>query len=323
MDEDRWAGWPDRWVDGPGDVRAAMRAIPRAAKDGLRYETIPWDRSPHFYGAGDEVPKLLATLVGGDADAATQALSHLWSALHHQGSTTETAALAVPFLLRAAASGPPGLRANILTLVAVSARSQHLGDTSREGLLHIAEDPMRIGPVDCPVDWTIQAARAAITDDLHLLLPLVTDTDPEVRAAAVFVAALATGATADVENTLHGRLGLDDDPAVQAGLVLAIAQLGRERRDQRTVAWVQALWADPARRRHVRIAAGIAWLCLVDEPAPDGLRAFLTHPDTARCGELFQRVPWFRPVDPISGLRRCVHDMLAPHASWDPSPWPD
>ncbi|MGA4543954.1 HEAT repeat domain-containing protein [Uniformispora flossi] len=205
----------------------------------------------------------------------------------------------------------------------MSARCQHLGDSTRDGLLRVAEDRMMIGAVGCPVDWTLQAARTVITDDRHLLLPLLADADPEVRAAAVFVLALAIGETSAIESALHRRLGMEDDPAAQASLVLALAQLGRERRDERTVAWAREWWSDPERQRHVRIAAGIAWLCLVDEPAPDELRAFLTDPDTARHGCLFQWVPWFRPVDPTSGLRLCVHDMLAPHAAWDPSPWPD
>lgn len=323
VEEDPWADWPERWVDGPCDVRAAMKAVPREAIDGLRYEAIPWERFPHFHGAGDEVPGLLATLVSEDAEAAGRALSGLWTALHHQGSTTETAALAMPFLLRAAASGVPGLRGEVLRLAAVSARCQHLGDTTREGLLRVAEDRVMIGAVDCPVDWTLQAARTVITDDRHQLLPLLADADPEVRAAAVFVLALAIRETSEIEGALHRRLGAEDDPAVQASLVLALAQLGRERQEERTVAWARELWSDPERQRHVRIAAGIAWLCLVDAPAPDELRTFLTHPDTARQGYLFQRVPWFPPVDPTSGLRRCVHDMLAPHAAWDPSPWPD
>lgn len=322
-EEDRWADWPERWADGPCDVRAAMKALPREVVDGRCYEAIPWERFPHFHRTGDEVPALLAALVSGEADAAARALSGLWTALHHQGSTTETAALALPFLLRAAASAAPALRADVLTLVAVSARCQHLGDTSRGGLLHVAEDPTRIGAVDCPVDWTLQAARTVITDDRHLLLRLLADADPGVRAAAVFVLALAIGDTSEVETALHRLLAAEDDPAVQASLVLALAQLGRERGDERTVAWARALWSDPGRQRHVRVAAGIAWLCLVDDAVPDGLRAFLTHPDTARQGCLFQRVPWFPPVDPTSGLRLCVHDMLAPHAAWDPSPWPD
>ncbi|MGW9212360.1 hypothetical protein ACWGR4_36025 [Embleya sp. NPDC055664] len=216
----------------------------------------------------------------------------------------------MPFLLRIAATGFPGLRATTLTLVAASGRGQHLGDATREGLLHVAEEPLMIGPVDCPVDWTIQAARDAITADVHLLLPLLADPDPEVGSAVAFVLALATAETTRITAALHDRLATDDDPAVQASLVLAIAQLGREHHDVHVAGWARDLWSAPDRPRHIRIGAGIAWLCLVEDPAPDDLRALLTHPDTARAGDLFQRVPWFPWADSTSGLRRCVHEML-------------
>ncbi|MGA4543955.1 hypothetical protein ACPA54_28600 [Uniformispora flossi] len=79
VEDDPWADWPERWVDGPGDVRAAMKAVPRKAIDELRYDALPWARFPHFYGPGDEVPGLLATLVSDHPDAAARALSGLWT----------------------------------------------------------------------------------------------------------------------------------------------------------------------------------------------------------------------------------------------------
>ncbi len=80
----------------------------------------------------------------------------------------------MPFLLRIATSGNPGLRAQTLHLVAEIGRCQHMGDGSREGLLQVAEEPLMVeGSTMCPVDWTIQAARQAVTDDLPLLLPLL------------------------------------------------------------------------------------------------------------------------------------------------------
>ncbi|EFL12869.1 predicted protein [Streptomyces sp. C] len=199
-----------------------------------------------------------------------------------------------------------------MTLVAVSGRCQHLGDGTREGLLQVAEDPLLIGPVECPVDWTVQAARDAVTSDLHLPLSLLPDPDPKVRSAAAFVLALATGEVPRVLSALHGRLVVEDEPAVQVSLVLAVAQLAREQRDGPTRDWVRGLWSDPGRPPHVRIGAGLAWLCLVDSPAPDELRALLTDPHIRRHGDLFQQVPWISPVDSGDGLRRCVQDMLMP-----------
>jgi HEAT repeat protein len=162
------------------------------------------------------------------------------------------------------------------------------------------------------VDWTIQAARDAVTDDLHLLLPLLLDTDPDVRSAAAFVLAAVTSAVARVSAALQHRLAVEDDPVVQVSLVLAIAQLAREHQDEHAPAWARDLWSDPGQSPEMRIGAGLAWLCLVDDPVPDELRALLTDPSTDQRAELLQRVPWLPPVDSSNGLRRCIREMLAP-----------
>ncbi|MET7927037.1 hypothetical protein ABZT43_24160 [Streptomyces sp. NPDC005349] len=313
MDDDRWARWPEPWAGTDADMRAVVGAVPREVKDEFRYDEVPWQRFPHFYGPGDEIPGLLATLASEDAEAAGRALRQLQMNLHHQGSTIAVGALAVPFLLRIAAAGLPGLRAGTLRLVAEIARCQHLGDGSREGLLQVAEDPsMMEGTTECPVDWTIQAARHAITDDLHLLFPLLADPDPDVRSATVFVLAAVTSEISRISSALQLRLAVEDDPVVQVSLILAIAQLAREHQDEHAPEWARHLWSDPGRPPEIRIGAGLAWLCLVGNPVPDELRALLTDPSTDQYGDLLQRVPWLPSVDPNSGLRRCIHEMLTP-----------
>ncbi|WP_351235859.1 hypothetical protein [Streptomyces sp. NPDC002133] len=299
-------------------MRTVLGAIPREVKDEFRYDEIPWKRFPHFYGPGEEIPGLLATLASEDAEAAGKALWQLWIDLHHQGSTIAVGALAVPFLLRIAATGSPGLRVEILRLVAEIGRCQHLGDGSREGLLQVAEDPLVMeGTTECPVDWTIQAARDAITGDLHLLFPILSDPDPDVRSATAFVLAAAIREIPCVSSALHHRLAVESDPVVQVSLILAVAQLAREHQDAHARAWARDLWSDPGRSPEIRIGAGLAWLCLVADPVPDELRALLTDPSTDQRSDLLQRVPWLPPVDSNSGLRRCIHEMLTPNIPWN------
>ena len=103
-------------------------------------------------------------------EAADRALRDLWNCLCHQGGTSAVGALAVPFLLRIEATGFPGLRAGTLCLVAEIGRCQHLGDGTCEGFFQVAEDPWMVeGETECPVDWTIQAARGAVACDLYRL----------------------------------------------------------------------------------------------------------------------------------------------------------
>jgi hypothetical protein len=168
----------------------------------------------------------------------------------------------------------------------------------------------------CPTNWTIQAARDAITDDLHLLFPLLPDPDPDVRSTTAFVLAAATSKIPRVSSTLHRRLAVEDDPVVRVSLILAIAQLAREHQDEHAPVWARELWSDPGRSPEIRIGAGLAWLCLAGNPVPDELRALLTDPSTDQCTDLFQRVPWLGPVDSNSGLRRCIHEMLTPDVPW-------
>ncbi|MFD8596689.1 hypothetical protein ACFV1L_16970 [Kitasatospora sp. NPDC059646] len=327
MDDDLWADWPEGQVGTDSDVRTVVAAMAREVKDGFRYEAVPWQRFPHFYGPGEEIPGLLAALGSEEADAADKALGQLWDRLHHQGGTIAVGALAVPFLLRTAAAGQPGLRARILRLVAEIGRCQHMGDGSREGLLRVAEEPLTIeGSTMCPVDWTIQAARRAVTEDLHLLLPLLSDPDPEVRAMTAYVLAAATGEPSDVTSALRLRLGREEDAVVRVSLVLAIAQLAREHGDDRAPGWARELWSDPGQPTEVRIGAGLAWLCLVADPAPDELRALLADPGIRQYDDLLQPVPWLAWVDFTGpGLRRCLGEMLPADVPAAPAddPWSD
>ncbi|MFI9325245.1 hypothetical protein ACIGXI_36475 [Kitasatospora aureofaciens] len=294
-------------------MRTAVGAIPPEVKDGFRYDEVPWQRFRHFYGPGEETPGLLATLASGAAEAADRALLQLWTNLHHQGTTIAAGALAEPFLIRIATTRHSGLCARILRLVAEIGRCQHMGDGSREGLLQVAEEPLMVeGSTMCPVDWTIQAARRAVTDDLPLLLPLLDGPDPEVRSMTAYVLAAATDEIPRVCSALRCRLANEDDAVVRVSLILAIAQLAREHHDDHAPRWARDLWSDPGRPPEIRIGAGLAWLCLVTDPAPDELRTLLTDPGISRYDDLLQSVPWLTWCDaPGFALRSCIDEMLA------------
>ncbi|MFB7421466.1 hypothetical protein ACFC1L_43685 [Streptomyces sp. NPDC056210] len=285
-----------------------MGAISREVKDGFRYDEVPWQRFRHFYGPGEDIPGLLATLASGDAEAADGALQQLWTDLHHQGGTIAVGALAVPFLLRIAVAGRPGLRAQTLRLIAEIGRCQHMGDGSREGLLQVAEEPLMIeGSTMCPVDWTIQAARQAVTDDLYLVLPLLSDPDPEVRSVTAYVLAAATGELSHVSSALRSRLAKEDDAAARVSLILAIAQLAREHQYGHAPQWARDLWSDPGRPPEVRIGAGLAVSGhrprprraprpahrprhpSIRRPAPAGAMADLGRPPWLRAAQLHRR----------------------------------
>jgi hypothetical protein len=263
------------------------------------------------------------TLASADVEAADGALSKLWEYLHHQGHGVAVGALAVPFLIRIVSAGSPRHRADTVLLVAEIGRCEHFGDGTREGLLRIAEDPfMSDGTTHCPVNWTIQAARDAVAGDVHLLFPLLSHADPDVRSATAFVLSVSAGETPRISSALHVRLTVEDNPVVRASLILGLAQLGREHRGESTATWTKGLWSDSDHPREIRVSAGLAWLCLVNDAVPEEHRTLLTDASTDRLNELFQQVAWIRPVDFINGqgLRRCIDQMLTPGAD-DGDPW--
>ncbi|MFJ8623793.1 HEAT repeat domain-containing protein [Kitasatospora sp. NPDC093550] len=280
------------------DVRVVTAALPSEVKDGLRYDAVPWVRFHHAYGPGGDVPARLEAIRLGDADAAERALGTLWNSICHQGGTSAVGALAVPFLLRIALAHPRH-RADLLWLVGSVARRQHFGEASRTGLLRagLPHDSMRWEPSGYPQNWSLEAARQAVTTDADLVLHLLDDPAPAVRQAAAFALAAAAPPPRHGPAALHARLTVEDDPAVRACLVLAIGQLAREEGEPDTAARLHEWWQDPTRPTDVRVSAALAWLCLVDDPIPDDLDTLLDTAVTDDLTALLAPVPWLRDAE--------------------------
>lgn len=174
-------------------------------------------------------------------------------------------------------------------------------------------------------NWAIQAVRVAVTADVSLLLDLLNDADSEVRAGACFVLAAALDETELIALALRRRLDVEDVPAVRLSLILALTQLAREHPDETTAALLRQWWSAPGRPIDWRVSAAIAWLCLVDDPVPDDLRALLTTVINDELAEQWGSVPWMEGVDRDGvGFRRCVHRMLNPGVGRRPvddDPW--
>ena len=92
-------------------------------------ENTDWSRLHHAYGRATDTPGHLRALLQEDRESRNKAMSHLWSAIIHQGTpwtATEPAALVVAGLLSDARldRGAP-IRANLLSFLAsVAAASE-------------------------------------------------------------------------------------------------------------------------------------------------------------------------------------------------------
>ncbi|MFG2949942.1 hypothetical protein [Streptomyces adustus] len=311
---------PEEHAGGPLDVRAVMALLSREAKDAFAYDDVPWSRFPRGPQTRDDVARLRCD----DADVVYHALRGVNGEL--ADSAWSVAAPAVPFLLRVAADPSGHCRAYALELAAgIVQWTPGPGRCTRDELLRVTDGGRRYEPSGYFGTWGIEAAREAIAADADLVMALLDDADPEVRVAAAYAAVVASGRIDDIRGALHTRLCAEHDPAVRAGLVLAIAQLAYEHADPACEAWAKALWSDPATPPAVRVSAAPGWLCLTDSPVPDVLRVVLDACATGETAQVMAPLPWMRAADYYgdTGLRRCLRGLLRPETVeplWD-DPW--
>ncbi|MGI5185858.1 HEAT repeat domain-containing protein [Dactylosporangium sp. CA-152071] len=267
------------------DVREAMTAL--LALPSPTPDDVDWAGFEHFYGRADDVPALLRGLLDPDPETAERSLATLGNRVCHQGGSSAPAALAVPFLIRAAAG--PGVhgREGLLLLAAQAVRSDRSGQALRSDLLRAADDGDSFG------DLSPEAARAAVLAGVPSLLPLLDDAGPGNRSAAAFaLATVPPAGSPEVAAALRGRLAVEADPVVRICLVLAVAQLALDHGDAaEVVAWAGDLWGGEVHPLDVRFAAGLAWLSAAPAAPPEPLlRLLLAGAGAAEAW--MRRVPW-------------------------------
>ncbi|MGW9370884.1 hypothetical protein ACWGVR_12875 [Streptomyces xanthophaeus] len=315
-------GW-EIYEGTPLDVRVVIAGIPRAVKDGFRLEEVPWSRFGHAYGSGQDVPEQLEGLRSPDSESAEWALRRLWGSVVHQGTVGSVAPLTVPFLVRLAADPSVHHRAQLLGLAAAAARREHWGFGTRDTFLLVTPREEFCDNNGYAMHWSIEASRDAVTADCDLVLGLLHDPDPEIRASACYTLATASGETDSIAVALRAVLAIEQNPIVRASLVLAIAELGREHAESQAATWAEALRTDSAQSADVRVIAALAWLCLTDVPVPDELRTTLDVLLTDDLAGVLNRVAWIKHVDDADGLARTLGQMLdgaQPGVPWE-DPW--
>ncbi|MEU9378081.1 hypothetical protein AB0D94_30580 [Streptomyces sp. NPDC048255] len=310
----------------PLDVRAVVAGMPQDVKGGFRTEEVPFSRFRYAHGGpAHDVPELLTRLGRADADVSGRALAELWNSLVHQGTVGSVGPLTVPFLLRIAADPSAHHRSSIIRLATAVAREQHWGYGTRDTFLQVATQRWTCDCNGYAMNWSIEAARNALTSDADLLLPHLHDADPDVRTSTCYALATVSGKAHRITEALRARLATEQIPAVRASLVLAIAEVAFQNADPRAAAWAHALWPDPAQPADVRVPAALAWLCLVNDPVPDELRSTFDALVTGDLTDVLDGVPWIAHVDE-KGLARTIDQMLNNAKPgvidpWDDDPW--
>ncbi|MBD0708422.1 MULTISPECIES: HEAT repeat domain-containing protein [unclassified Streptomyces] len=313
------------FAGGAFDVRAVVAGIPSGAQRGLLLDAVPWGNFPH----GDDARAAVHLLRTGGHSArhAADALGGLCA-----NDSRAAAALAVPFLIPIAADAHHPHRAAALAVLSRPARARHHGVASRDELLLHRNDPRHHAPDDYddygvevtgyPAGWSVAAARAAITAETPVLLPLLNDSEPTIRIDAAY--ALATAADPDlvVRTALAARFATEHDAMVRAALLLAVAETTRAHVQPPAVSWFRERWQDRAEAPEVRLAAAIGWLCLTDEPAPEDLHQTIDTFATDERAHAMDALPWMYAAagNGEPGLLRCIRCMLH---SEEPEPCDD
>nr|WP_237533175.1 HEAT repeat domain-containing protein [Streptomyces sp. SID685] len=313
------------FVGGPFDVRAVTAAIRPEATDGFLLDEVPWEHFPQ----GDHVREAVHLLHTGDSPLRTG--TGVVSGMCANDMRAATV-LAVPFLIRIAADTCHPHRADALAEVSSPARARHFGVASRnELLLHRTDtrddtlyDDYGVEVTGYPAGWSVAAARAAITADTALLLPLLNDPSPATRIRAAYALATAADPDRTVRAAFRTRLGAEEDPIVRAALVLAAAETTRNHPHPPTTEWIRELWRDRTQAPEVRLAAAIGWLCLTDEPTPDDLCVAVDDLASDERAHAMDALPWMAAASRSgeTGLRHCIREMLHPEQP-DPAGYDD
>ncbi len=293
----------------------------------------------HAYGRATDTPRHLAALAGDDATARDEALSHLWSAIIHQGTpwtATPPAAIAVAALVgdpRLGGAAHAELRANLLTFLAAVGQAalahSDLGELAPpegfdvEAALAAAlssDDELEIFGDEILGNVVYARAIQGCRDVCPTLLGTATDAladpDPRVRAAAAHaVGACAAPAGAPPLAERLDALAAAAGPTERAALVLAMGELGLHPRKhlhdphpgvRACAALAPTLAADPAATAEILAAladpaATDRWFTQRPPQIRGHIRFTLIAAAVARVDEPLQLLPAALAIAPIAG----------------------
>ncbi|MFE3021698.1 HEAT repeat domain-containing protein [Streptomyces sp. NPDC059256] len=190
---------------------------------------VPWADLDHAYGQADDLPDLLRALTG-DQEQSTEALVELGASILHQGTVYGATVAAVPYLARLAAADVRTVE--MLLLLGGIAESEDEFAAPLPG-----------------------ACRAAVVEQLPLILDLLASDDVDVRRTAAW----AVGRTGCVSAaSALRRLWADPHerhPGVRAETLAALAQLDPEGTPPELLSALDA--AEPAVLRVTAVMAAV------------------------------------------------------------------
>ncbi|WP_405771029.1 HEAT repeat domain-containing protein [Actinacidiphila glaucinigra] len=208
--------------------------------DERELDAIDWSSMPHAYGPADEVPAWLRDMASPDAETRRKAVSHFYSAVHHQGDVYASTTASLPFLL-ALADDPttPGRAAIVGLLVSIGA--------------HAVER--------CGYDYAdgsdYKGSAVVVREHADAFVSYACDDDRLVRRAAIEGLGLFVDDADRAAALLRDRLPAEDGTEERLLVVETTATLALRlpaARDAAT-AWLDAVASDEAADPATRLAA--------------------------------------------------------------------
>ncbi|MFE0627561.1 HEAT repeat domain-containing protein [Streptomyces sp. NPDC058864] len=208
--------------------------------DERELDAIDWASMHHAYGTAAEVPAWLRELASPDAETRGKALSHFYSAVHHQGDVYASTTASLPFLF-ALADDPatPDRAAIVRLLVSIGAHAvERCGYDYADGPDH-------------------KGSAVVVRERAESFVSYACDDDRQVRRAAIGALGLfvddADRAAALLRDRLPAEDGIDERLAVVETAATLALRLP-EARDAVSV-WLGALAADTEADPPTRLAA--------------------------------------------------------------------
>ena len=193
-------------------------------------ELVPWQSLRHAFGDAREVPRLLRDLGSSEREQRQTALKDLFACLLHQGSVYEATARAVPFLFELLADPATPERSWIAFLLASIGDGQgylkvHTGLDEQRWRELLAERGTTLEAELEREDEVVRGVRLAIGRGVEQLLPFLSDSQSEIRAAVARAAGQFPARAAELLPALEAAEATETATDAKEALRQSLAKL--------------------------------------------------------------------------------------------------
>jgi hypothetical protein len=277
-----------------------------------RLDEIDWGSLQHAGGSAIDVPDQIRALASAKRETRQEALTELFGNIWHQGTVYDSSSFAVPFLIELLNERAIEDKVQILNLLQCLATGSSYLD-AHSNLEHLRErdeldDADFKEALGQELGW-VEKTREAVERGIPTYLKLLETDDWQVRLAAAKVLGACDDHKATVAAGLSELFNRETDPRVHFGLLLCLADVGRDEDvellraivgDEPVTISQPALSEETTSPGFLRWAAAIALAQIEREKTtPAAIRIIEeTFANPQPMDEFLEEMPW-APVDAV------------------------